>query len=833
MERPDFKAIFEAGPGLYLVLTPALKIAAASDLYLDATMTLREQLVGRHLFDAFPDNPAEFAATGVANLRSSLERVLTSRTADKMPIQKYDIRRPDGTFEERHWSPLNTPVLASDEKVLYIIHQVEDVTATVLRERAHAGQRQQAAAALVASEERLQLTNARVQATEAQLADAQTRIELTLAAGEVGTWLWDSVNDCVVADRNLARMFGLSAAAGTGARIADFMCVIHPDDRRGVEQAIAATLRDGVPYEMQYRVVLADGSMRWVLARGRLERDQYGKVLGLPGVALDITDRVRAEEGRLELAAKVEQQVRLFDTTLSSITDFAYIFDKDGRFVFMNQALLDLWGLTLEDAVGKNFFELKYPKELASKLHRQIQQVFDTGQVLRDETPYTSPTGAGGFYEYIFSPVRAKDGTVDVVAGSTRDITNRKAAEGQLERLLAEQRALQKENAQLLEAERGARAEAERLNRMKDEFLATLSHELRTPLNSILGWSEFLDDEAAGRDELKEGLSAIGRNARLQTQMIEDLLDLSRIVSGKIQLNLESVAIEAVVSQALQSLHPAAAVNGVQLTATFHDTAAVVGDPERLQQVFSNLVGNALKFTPSGGRVEVSVATAGPTVSVRVSDTGEGIEPQFLPHLFERFRQANARITRTHGGLGIGLSIVKQLVELHDGTVSASSAGKGLGSQFTVSLPLAPAARLDVVGASDRATELRFSGVRILVVDDDHDARGLMQRILGGRDAEVISAASAAEALAVLSQQSIDLLISDIGMPDQDGYELIQQIRARPLCEGGGVPAVALTAYARPEDRHRALRAGFQMHISKPVQQSELLRVCAGLIRRM
>ncbi len=830
LDRADFQAIFEASPGAYLVLTPALDIAAASHLYLRATMTRSEHLVGRPLFEAFPDNPAEPAATGVANLRSSLDRVLTTKRADTMPVQKYDIRRPDGTFEARFWRPLNTPVLGPDRTVLYIIHQVEDVTSVVVRERALAGERQQDAAALVATEERLRQTHARIQATETQLADAQTRLELTLAGGEVGTWLWDLVNDCIVADRNLARMFGLSPGGGEGAPIADFMRAIHPDDRGRVEGTITTALRDGVPHEMQYRVVLSDGSIRWVLARGRPERDRNGKVLALPGVAFDITERVRAEDGRLELAAKVEQQARLFDTTLASITDFAYIFDKEGRFVFVNQPLLDLWGLALDDAVGRNFFELPYPEDLAAKLQRQIQQVFDTGRVLRDETPYTSPTGAGGFYEYIFSPVRAKDGSVEVVAGTTRDITERKAVERRLERLLAAQQDLQSQNAQLLEAERVARGEAERLNRMKDEFLTTLSHELRTPLNSILGWSEFLDG-GADQAVLEEGLSTIGRNARLQAQMIDDLLDLSRIVSGKMRIELVAVLLEDVVSQALQSLHPAAAAKGVQLIGTIDiDTATVAADPDRLQQVFWNLLGNALKFTPAGGTVHVTVAQVGSMVDVRIADTGEGIDPAFLPHVFGRFRQADAGIRRPHGGLGIGLNIVKQLVELHGGAVTASSAGKGLGSQFTVSLPMWLAGRPDVAGAEDHASEPRFSGIRILVVDDDQDARSLIQRIFDGRAAEVVTAASAAEALAVMKEQRIDLIVCDIGMPRQDGYELIQRVRS--LSSSEGIPAVALTAYARPEDRVRALGAGFQTHLTKPVQQSELLRVCAELVRR-
>lgn len=688
-----FRALFEASPELYLALSPDLHILAVSDSYLSATMTRRAELVGRHLFEAFPDNPADPEATGTANLRASLDRVLAGRAADRMLVQKYDIRRPDGTFEERYWSPLNTPVLSADGVVRYIIHQVTDVTEAMRLERANADQRQRDAEALIASEEQLGLSNARILSAEAQLADARTRLDLTLAAGDVGTWLWDPVNDRVLADGNLARMFGLSEGTPVEARISDFVAAIHPEDRPRIEKAIAAALQDGAPYENQYRIGQSDESARWVLARGRVQRDEQGTILGLPGVAVDITDRIRAENARLELAATVEQQARIFDAALAALNDFVYIFDRDGRFIFANQPLLRLWGLTLRQAVGKNFYDLKYPDDLAAKLQRQIEEVFATGQVVSDETPYTSPAGVQGYYEYIFSPVRADDGTIEVVAGTTREITARKAVEHRMRGLLSAQQALHEQNVRLVEVERRARNEAERHNRMKDEFLATVSHELRTPLNNILGWAELLHT-GASQEETAEGLATIERNARLQAQMVAGLLDLSRIMSGKLQLTIARVRLDGLLSEAVQSLYPASLALGVQLTASLGGgRVEVSGDPDRLHQVFFNVIGNALKFTPRGGSVHIDASAADSIVEIRVADTGEGIAPEFLPHVFERFRQADSKTTRAHGGLGIGLSIARELVELHGGTIAATSAGIGRGAQFTLTFPVAPASR--------------------------------------------------------------------------------------------------------------------------------------------
>ncbi len=409
------------------------------------------------------------------------------------------------------------------------------------------------------------------------------------------------------------------------------------------------------------------------------------------------------------------------------------------------------------------------------------------------------------------------------------DVTDAKAAEAQ--------------RRDLLDSERAARGEAERASRLKDDFLATLSHELRTPLNAIVGWSVMLRGAKVGDADLAEGMDAIERNARVQAQLVEDLLDVSRIIAGKLRLDVQHVELAPVVDAAVMAVTPAAHNKNVRLQKVLDPRAAAVwGDPGRLQQVLWNLLSNAIKFTPKGGRVQVSVARVNSHVEVSVSDSGMGIRAEFLPHVFDRFRQADASTTRKYGGLGLGLAIVRHLVELHGGTVEVRSDGEGLGATFTVRLPLkamdqpaGPAARAGgpvKTHSFGECPDPSLAGLRVLAVDDEPDARYLVKRILEQCDAVVTGAASVAEALAAFTAGRFDVVVSDIGMPDQDGFDLIRQIRALPADAGGRTPAVALTALARVEDRRRALLAGFQIHVPKPVDPAELLAVVASVAGR-
>jgi CheY-like chemotaxis protein len=387
-----------------------------------------------------------------------------------------------------------------------------------------------------------------------------------------------------------------------------------------------------------------------------------------------------------------------------------------------------------------------------------------------------------------------------------------------------------------LAREQKARREAEADVRMRDEFMATLSHELRTPLSAIVGWAHLLRTgnlEPADRDRAVE---TINRSAKSQAQLISDILDVSSIITGKLRLTPEPVSLRLVVQSAVDTVRPAAAAKGVRLETELMDGAAQVkGDANRLQQVVWNLLSNAVKFTPRDGAVHVHLATAGDQAEIVVRDEGRGITPEFLPHVFERFRQAEDGGERGSGGLGLGLAIVRHLVELHSGTVLASSAGEGQGATFTVRLPLdqAPAAAgKPAAGVPARApAEPSLQGVRVLVVDDDADVRGMMETVLSERGAQVTSAASAGEALDSVTRETPDVVVSDLAMPEMDGYALLRELRGRS--EFSWIPAAAVTAYARAEDRRQALLAGFQMHVAKPIEPDELVAVVASLAKKL
>ena len=424
------------------------------------------------------------------------------------------------------------------------------------------------------------------------------------------------------------------------------------------------------------------------------------------------------------------------------------------------------------------------------------------------------------------APLLAARGRIVGCVVSLVDISERKRAEV--------------EHAALLARERQARGDAETANRMKDEFLATMSHELRTPLNAMLGWAATLRNKPDDAAAVERGLAIIERNARLQARLIEDVLDVSRIISGKLQLKFEAVETSSVVAAAIDVVRPAAEAKEIALDFAVDEKVSLVsGDPDRLQQIVWNLVSNAVKFTPRHGRIMIDVRIVHSNVRVRVSDSGSGIAANVLPHVFERFRQGDSSSTRSHGGLGLGLAIVRHLVELHGGTVTAESGGEGKGAEFTVTLPvratLAPPPEAVTSAKGDRAvlaraaSSPRLDGLRALVVDDDDDARELVREVLSQSGAIVITAASAKDAMDEIARVPPDVLVTDVGMPQTDGYALVRNVRALPADRGGRTPAVALTASAAAEDARRAIATGFQMHLPKPVEPSRLVVAVANL----
>jgi PAS domain S-box-containing protein len=493
----------------------------------------------------------------------------------------------------------------------------------------------------------------------------------------------------------------------------------------------------------------------------------------------------------------------------------------------VNPFMTELLGYSRDEFLGRELWEIGLfsDKEASQAAIRELQE---TGYLRYEDLPLQTLHGESREVEFI-SNVYEEDGQ-EVIQCNIRDISERKRAQAECTRLL--------------EIAITAHAEADAANGIKDEFLATLSHELRTPLTSILGWSNLLTTGNLDEATTKSALETIERNARAQRQLIDDLLDISRIITGKLRLDVRPVELASLIEIVADGVRPAAEARSIHLqTALDSRTGPVSGDPDRLQQIIWNLLTNAIKFTPEGGRVEVGLERTNSHVEVTISDTGQGIAPEFLPHVFERFSQSDSSSTRRHGGLGLGLAIVRQLVELHGGTVTAESSGVGAGTTFKVMLPLMSVHHepsdaeemtrplIESHPVDDRQTSL--DDLRVLIVDDEPDARELIAAVLAGRGAEVISVGSAVEALAEMERRRFDVLLSDIGMPLMDGYALIEKVRRLPAERGGSIPAAALTAYAGVEHGMRARAAGYQMHIPKPVEPAELATVVASLAARV
>lgn len=527
-------------------------------------------------------------------------------------------------------------------------------------------------------------------------------------------------------------------------------------------------------------------------------------------------------------ARRAEDAMRQSEAKFRAIFDQAptgiLLLSKDLIYLEANPAMCKLLGRTREEIVGRDAsaFMPADRKAEAERIARELEEFgvwTGTFPLLRaDGTPVT--------LEWNIAVHSAPGVRLAIVT----DVTQRRAIEADRERALL--------------AERAARSEAERANRLKDEFLATLSHELRTPLNAIVGWSQILKTGQPSKDELAEGIEAIERNATAQAQLISDLLDVSSITSGKVRLDVQSVDLALMIHNAIEAVIPALRAKEIQISRVLDPNPGTIqADPARLQQVIWNLVNNAAKFTPKGGRIEVNLKRENSSANITVSDNGKGIKADFLPYIFERFRQEDATAKRNQGGLGLGLAIVKHLTEMHGGKVSASSAGEGKGSSFVVSLPLSPVQTATMPGGQERATDppatgatmnlsaAALRGLRILIVEDDPDARTLIKRILIGREGEVLDAKDAASALAAVEHFKPHVLISDVGMPGKDGYDLIREIRGKGYSMKD-LPAIALTAFARTEDRQHAMLSGFQVHLSKPVNPNELVAAVVAVVGR-
>nr|WP_290222924.1 ATP-binding protein [Trichocoleus desertorum] len=523
---------------------------------------------------------------------------------------------------------------------------------------------------------------------------------------------------------------------------------------------------------------------------------------------------VSALSEQQEASYQSEERYRLL---AEALPQFVWLLDTTGQVEYCNHYWYDYTGLSEAQTLGYAWDAALHPDDQA-RMKREWRQAAKTGNHFEIEYRIRSATGEYRWYLGSLGPARNQEGQIIKWVGTAVDIESRKRAET--------------ERIELLHREKAARQQAETANQLKDEFLAVLSHELRSPLNPILGWAKLLRTRQFDAETTDQALETIERNAKLQAQLVEDLLDVSRILQGKLSLNIAPVNLVTTIESAIETVRLAATAKSIEIhTKLDQRVGLVAGDANRLQQVMWNLVSNAVKFTPAGGRVEVQLEAMSPYVQIQVVDTGKGIRPEFLPHVFDHFRQADSTITRQFGGLGLGLSIVRQVVELHGGTVRVDSLGEGLGSTFTVQLPMIQGVPVLEPEESPTEPEMSLVGIRVLVVDDEADMRRLASTVLAQVGAEVEVAASAAEALAVLRQSEVDVLVSDIGMSEMDGYRLIRQVRTIAQAEAP-IPAIALTAYAAESDQKQALSAGFQKHLAKPVEPDELIQAIATLVRR-
>jgi PAS domain S-box-containing protein len=547
----------------------------------------------------------------------------------------------------------------------------------------------------------------------------------------------------------------------------------------------------------------------------------------LPGtVKLNQQLRQEVKERQESEAALQESSTRLeLAMDHSGVGDWSW--EEDSQLCELSKRSAEILGLARPGAYTWEQIAGLIAEEHREHVVESFGRAVESGAVV-DEEFLISKNGAQAWISAKGRRIQSASGKLGRMVGTLADVTERKKADEERERLL--------------EMESKARQEAEEANRMKDEFLAVLSHELRAPLNAILGWSNLLKDSEK-KEDLDTGLEVIERNTLAQAKLVEDLLDMSRVTSGKIRLDLQTVDLRTIIKTAEDTILPSATAKKIRVICVVDPLAGPVrGDPSRLQQVLWNLLSNAVKFTPEGGRIEVAVERVNSHVEISISDTGMGITSDFLPHVFDRFRQADSTITRRYGGLGLGLALVKTLIEMHGGSIIAKSAGAGQGATFRISLPL-PVATLEVGvhrvhPASDHTTEEadsdkpNLTGAKMLIVDDEADDGEMLRRLFAAQGAEVVVALTAAQGLAELDRHPFDVLISDIGMPGTDGFEFIKEVRATKTGDKRQIPAVALTAFARPDDRRRAMIAGFDTFLSKPVDTDELLAVVHRFVSR-
>nr|MDZ8097146.1 PAS domain S-box protein [Nostoc sp. DedSLP01] len=654
------------------------------------------------------------------------------------------------------------------------------------------------------------------QQAEQALRQSEEWARLAIQVAKLGAWRLHVDSNLVEMDERMREIWG-EPDDGVMIPLPRVIERMHPDDRGRVTNAVneAIAPHSSGMYEIEYRIIWDDGSERWVLAKGQAVFQGEGEsrqTIDFFGTLLDITDR------KLSEAAILESEER-YRYLAESIPQLVWTADTQGVLIDVNQRWCNFTGLTLTQAQTQGWQAIVHPDD-APQMGENWAKAQHNGSYYQAQGRMRRADGVYRWHLHQAVPLKNEQGQVIKWFGTATDIEDQKQ--------------LEQQRIHLLQQEQAAREQAETANRIKDEFLAVLSHELRTPLNPILGWSRLLQSQKLDAVKTTEALKTIERNAKLQAQLIEDLLDVSRILQGKLNLNVTPVDLTSVINGAIETVRLAAQAKLITIqTILPANVGQVAGDPSRLQQVVWNLLSNAIKFTPSGGKIEIRLERSKGLTQITVTDNGKGISPEFLPFVFDYFRQADSTTTRKFGGLGLGLAIVRHLVELHGGTVSAQSLGEGLGATFTVRLPLMLIQ--EQINRDGRQMEevLDLNGIKVLLVDDDADSREFVAFVLEQEGADVVMADSATEALKVLENFHPDILLSDIGMPQIDGYMLIEQVRNLPPEQGGNIIAIALTAYAGEMNQKQAIKAGFQWHISKPVEPQELITTILELVKKV
>ncbi|MEP0915796.1 PAS domain S-box protein [Leptolyngbya sp. DQ-M1] len=647
---------------------------------------------------------------------------------------------------------------------------------------------------------------------EALRASAE-RLSLALTAAKMGDWSWDTSTDRVTFSQQACKIFDVQPSANlTWTQLRQRL---HEEDQEKARIAVEQAIREHNDYDIEYRVTIADGTQRWIAAKGRAQYDTSG-LLGMLGVVQDITARKRAEQEREQLLAREQATNQTLQMFIEHTPAAVAMLDRQMHYISASRRWMQEYAPDYTNLEGLSHYEVM--PDIPNQW-RQVHLRCLAGAAERcEEDYYPRHDNSGIWLHWEILPWYVRENEIGGIIIFAENITERKQAEQERERLLAR--------------EKIAREQAETANRLKDEFLAVLSHELRSPLNPILGWAKLLKTGNLDATRTVQAITTIERNAKLQSELIEDLLDVSRILQGKLSLSVNPIPLASTIRAAIETVQLAAEAKSITIKANLEtEVGHVLGDSTRLQQVVWNLLSNAVKFTPTGGRVEVILAAANNHAEITVRDNGKGIPAHFLPYVFDYFRQEDGASTRKFGGLGLGLAIVRHLVELHGGQVKAESPGEGQGATFTVMLPLmptSPSTSEETVPMSD--TDLQ--GVQVLVVDDEVDNLELVQFILEEAGATVISVSRATEALERVRQSNPHLIVADIGMPEVDGYTLIQCVRELPPEQGGEIPAIALTAYAGDVNQWQALAAGFQWHLSKPVNPEALVQAIAELVHQ-